>query len=148
MSQLERMAEQFFEENKISFSDSEFSIDGAGHNRALHMTTKCEGHYIRRVMIDDGSGVDICPISTLQGLNINTNRIRANNVFFRAFDGLKRDTIWEIDLVLTIKPVKFHETLQVLDMETSYNFLLGRSWIHTTRAIPSTLHQMVKHDNQ
>ncbi|XP_070049346.1 uncharacterized protein [Nicotiana tomentosiformis] len=35
-------------------------------------------------------------------------------------------------------------------MDTSYNSLLGRPWIHTARAVPSTLHQMVKfeHENQ
>ncbi|XP_070042139.1 uncharacterized protein [Nicotiana tomentosiformis] len=35
-------------------------------------------------------------------------------------------------------------------MDTSYNFLLGRPWIHAAGASPSTLHQMVKfeHENQ
>ncbi|XP_070007817.1 uncharacterized protein [Nicotiana sylvestris] len=32
----------------------------------------------------------------------------------------------------------------VLDMDTSYNFLLGRPWIHAAGVVPSTLHQMVK----
>ncbi|XP_070054955.1 uncharacterized protein [Nicotiana tomentosiformis] len=38
----------------------------------------------------------------------------------------------------------------VLDIDTSYKFLLGRSWIHSAGAVPSTLHQMVKfeHENQ
>ncbi|KAH0716933.1 hypothetical protein KY285_012964 [Solanum tuberosum] len=29
-----------------------------------------------------------------------------------------------------------------MDMDTSYNFLLGRPWIHMARAVPSTLHQI------
>lgn len=35
-------------------------------------------------------------------------------------------------------------------METSYNFLLGRPWIHVARAIPYTPHHMIKfeQDNQ
>lgn len=45
---------------------------------------------------------------------------------------------------MTIGPVDFNIVFQVLDMETSYNFLLGRPWIHMARAVPSTLHQMVK----
>ncbi|XP_070017715.1 uncharacterized protein [Nicotiana sylvestris] len=39
---------------------------------------------------------------------------------------------------------RFFAVNQVLDMDTSYNFLLGRPWIHTAGAVPSTLHQMVK----
>ncbi|XP_070015374.1 uncharacterized protein LOC142174433 [Nicotiana tabacum] len=95
-------------------------------------------------MLDGCSGVDICPISTLQGMEIGTERIRPNNVCVRAFDGIKRDTIGEIDLILIIGPVDFEVTFQALDMDTSYNFLLGRPWIHAARVVPSTLHQMVK----
>ncbi|XP_070020182.1 uncharacterized protein [Nicotiana sylvestris] len=95
-------------------------------------------------MLDGGSGVDICPLSTLQRMEIGTGKIRPNNVCVRAFDGIKRETLGEIDLILTIGPVEFEVTFQVLDMDTSYNFLLGRPWIHVAGAIPSTLHQMVK----
>ncbi|XP_075088162.1 uncharacterized protein LOC142170213 [Nicotiana tabacum] len=95
-------------------------------------------------MVDDGSGVDIGPLSTLQRIEIRTERIRPNNVCVRAFDGIKRDTIGEIDLILTIDHVDFKVTFQVLDMDTSYNFRLGRPWIHAAGAVPSTLHQMVK----
>ncbi|XP_070047325.1 uncharacterized protein [Nicotiana tomentosiformis] len=150
VAHLERMAETFFEFNKISFSRDDFPAEGVAHNKVLHLTVKYEGYYVKRVMLDGGSGVDICPISTLQRMEIDTERIRANNVYVRAFNGVKRDKIGEIDLVLTIVPVDFEVTFHVLDMETSYNFLLGRPWIHAVGAIPSTLHQMVKfkYDNQ
>uniref|UniRef100_A0A1S3YX47 G-patch domain-containing protein n=1 Tax=Nicotiana tabacum TaxID=4097 RepID=A0A1S3YX47_TOBAC len=150
VEQLERMAERFFMINQISFSKNDLPPEGAAHNKALHLTVKCEGYYVKRVMLDGGSGVDICPLSTLQRMKIETGRIRPNNVCVRAFDGIKRDTLGEIDLILTIGPVDFEVTFQVLDMNTSYNFLLGRPWIHGTEAIPSTLHQMVKfvHENQ
>ena len=32
----------------------------------------------------------------------------------------------------------------MIDINPSYNRLLGRPWIHTTSAVPSTLHQKVK----
>uniref|UniRef100_A0A0D3AGQ8 Uncharacterized protein n=1 Tax=Brassica oleracea var. oleracea TaxID=109376 RepID=A0A0D3AGQ8_BRAOL len=32
----------------------------------------------------------------------------------------------------------------VVDCDSSYNMILGRSWIHGMGALPSTLHQMVK----
>ncbi|XP_075074664.1 uncharacterized protein LOC142162236 [Nicotiana tabacum] len=117
VEQLERMAERFFMINQISFSKNDLPPEGAAHNKALHLTVKCEGYYVKRVMLDGGSGVDICPLSTLQRMEIETGRIRSNSV---------------------------------LDMDTSYNFLLGRPWIHATEAIPSTLHQMVKfvYENQ
>ncbi|XP_075098528.1 uncharacterized protein LOC142175514 [Nicotiana tabacum] len=103
---------------------------------------------MKRVMLDDGFGFDICPLSTLQRMEIWTERIKPNNVCVRPFDGIKRDTIGEIDLILIIGPMDFEVTFQVLDMDTSYNFLLGRPWIHAVGAVPSTLHQMVKFEHE
>nr|XP_016499102.1 PREDICTED: uncharacterized protein LOC107817750 [Nicotiana tabacum] len=140
IEQLERMAEKFFMINQISFSKNDLPPEGSAHNKALHLTVKYEGYYVKRVMLDGGSGVDICSLSTLQRMEIETGRIRPNSVCVRAFDDIKRDTLGEIDLILTIGPVDFEVTFQVLDMDTSYNFLLGRPWIHAAEAIPSTLH--------
>ncbi|XP_070025892.1 uncharacterized protein [Nicotiana sylvestris] len=148
VEQLERMEERFFAINQISFSKNDLPPEETAHNKALHPTVKCEGYYVKRVMLDGGSGVDIYPLSTLQRMEIETERIRPNNVCVRAFDGIKRDTIGEIDLILTNGPVDFEVTFQVLDMDTSYNFLLGRPWIYAAGDIPSTLHQMVKFEHE
>ncbi|XP_070047520.1 uncharacterized protein [Nicotiana tomentosiformis] len=115
VNQLETMAERFFEVNRITFSDDDLPEEGAGHNRALHLM-----------------------------LNIDTNRIQTSNVSIRSFDDSRRDTIGEIELTITIDPVDFNIVFQVLDMETSYNCLLGRSWIHMARVVPSNLYQMIK----
>ncbi|XP_019248765.1 PREDICTED: uncharacterized protein LOC109228037 [Nicotiana attenuata] len=150
VEQLERMAERFFAVDQISFSKNDLPPEGAAHNKVLYLTVICEGYYVKTVMLDGGSGVDICPLSTLQRMEIGTERIKPNNVCVHAFDGIKRDTIGEIDLILTIGPVDFEVTFQVLDMDTSYNFLLGRPWIHAAGTVPSTLNQMVKleHEDQ
>ncbi|XP_070007432.1 uncharacterized protein [Nicotiana sylvestris] len=144
------MAERFFEVNTISFTRDYLPAEEAVHNKDLHLTVKYEGYYMKRVMLDGGSEVDIYPLSTLQRMEIGIERIPANNVCVRAFDRVKRDTIGEIDLIITIGPVDFEMTFQVLDMETSYNFLLGRPWIYAAGVVPSTLYQMVKfeYDNQ
>ncbi|XP_009805000.1 uncharacterized protein [Nicotiana sylvestris] len=148
VEQLERMTERFFAVNQISFSKNDLPPEGAAHNKALHLTVKCEGYYVKRVMLDGGSRVDIYPLSTLQRMEIGTEIIRPNNVYVCAFDGIKRDTIGEIELILTIGPVDFEVTFQVMDMDTSYNFLSRRPWIHTAGAVPSSLHQMVKFEHE
>ncbi|XP_070049313.1 uncharacterized protein [Nicotiana tomentosiformis] len=76
VNQLEKMAERFFEVNRVTFSDDDLHEEGAGHNRALHLMVKCEGHYIKRVMIDGGSSVDVCPFSTLQQLKLTLTEFR------------------------------------------------------------------------
>ncbi|XP_070047246.1 uncharacterized protein [Nicotiana tomentosiformis] len=98
-------------------------------------------------MVDGGSSVDVCPLSTLQRMKINTNKIRPSNICIRAFDGSMRDTIGEINLTMTFGPFDFEIVFQVVDMETSYNLVLGRPWIHTARAVPSTLHQLLQFEH-
>ncbi|XP_070041447.1 uncharacterized protein [Nicotiana tomentosiformis] len=98
-------------------------------------------------MVYGGSSVDAFPLSTLQSMKINIDIIRPNNVRIQALDGLARDTIGEISLTMTIGPVDFEIVFQLVDMETSYKFLLGRPWIHMARAVPSTLHQILKFEH-
>ncbi|XP_069149209.1 uncharacterized protein [Solanum lycopersicum] len=62
----------------------------------------------------------------------------------RAFDGVQRDTLGAVNLTIQMGPTEFEAKFQVLDIDTSYNLLLGRPFIHAARAVPSTLHQMIK----
>ena len=144
VSQLEKIAGRIFEVNRITFSDDELPKEGTGHNQGLHITVKCELSYVTRVLIDGGYGANICPLSTLQILNVSAERVRPNNVCVRAFDGSRTDVIGEIELVLTIGPVDFAVNFQVLDINASYNLLLGRPWVHRAGPVPSTFHQMIK----
>lgn len=61
-----------------------------------------KGYFVKRVMIDDESRVDICCISTLRRMKIGIEQIWPNNVCVHAFDVVKRDIIGDIDLILTI----------------------------------------------
>ncbi|PKI47638.1 hypothetical protein CRG98_031970, partial [Punica granatum] len=45
----------------ISFSDDELPPEGCAHFRALHIVCKCNNHIVGRVMIDNGSALNVCP---------------------------------------------------------------------------------------
>ncbi|PKI71438.1 hypothetical protein CRG98_008175 [Punica granatum] len=51
--------------NSISFSDDELPSEGWAHWRALHIICKCNNYIIGRVMIDNGSALNVCPVTTL-----------------------------------------------------------------------------------
>ncbi|XP_070004936.1 uncharacterized protein [Nicotiana sylvestris] len=96
------------------------------------------------VLVDYGSSANICPLSTLNKLKVDDERIHKNNICVRGFDGGGKDSVGDIVLELTIGPMEFTMEFQVLDIAISFNLLLGRPWIHAAKAVPSTLHQMVK----
>ncbi|XP_019237034.1 PREDICTED: uncharacterized protein LOC109217261 [Nicotiana attenuata] len=144
VNHLEKIDNKIFEANKITFSDDELPLEGTEHNRALYLTVKCEDFVVLRVLVDNGSRANICPLSTLQKLKISTERIHRNNICVRGFDGGGKDSVGDIMLELTIGTVEFTMEFQVLDVAVSYNLLLGRPWIHAAKVAPSSLHQMVK----
>ncbi|XP_027072065.1 uncharacterized protein [Coffea arabica] len=77
-------------------------------------------------------------------LGFQEAKLRPSAIVVRGFDGAKRESIGEVDLVLEIGPAQFQVMCQVMDFSSVYNVLLGRPWIHTSGAIPSSLHQMLR----
>ncbi|XP_070005827.1 uncharacterized protein [Nicotiana sylvestris] len=132
------------EHHRVTFSDDEFPMEGTEHNKALYHTVKYEDSVVTRVLVDNGSSVNICPLSTLNKLKVDDERIHKSSIYVRGFDGGGKDSIGDIVLELIIGPVEFTMEFQLLDVDVSYNLLLGRPWIHAAKAILSTLHQMVK----
>ncbi|XP_075093115.1 uncharacterized protein LOC142172928 isoform X2 [Nicotiana tabacum] len=144
VNHLEMIANKIFEVNRVTFSDDDLPVEGMEHNKALYLTVKCEDSAVTRALVDNGSSSNICPLSTLNQLKIDHGRIHKNSICIRGFDGNGTATVGDIVLELTIGPVEFTMEFQVLDVAVSYNLLLGRPWIHAAKAVPSTLHQMVK----
>ncbi|XP_017978243.1 PREDICTED: uncharacterized protein LOC108662410 [Theobroma cacao] len=114
--------------NFIAFNDEEIPSGGRGSNKALHITIQCKDHAVPRVLIDNGSALNVMPRSTLTKLPVDLSYMRTSHMVVKAFDG----TIKEV--------VQF----QVMDISPFYNCLLRRPWIHMAGVIPSSLHQKVK----
>ncbi|PKI73451.1 hypothetical protein CRG98_006159 [Punica granatum] len=85
---------------KISFPQDELPSKGYGHSRALHIVCKYNNHIVSRVMIDNGSALNVCPVSTLKQMNVDMGRIRASKTTGRAFNSSRREVNREIDLLI------------------------------------------------
>ena len=62
----------------------------------------------------------------------------------KAFDGARSEVIGDIDVPLKIGPSTFNVLFQLMDVNSSYICLLEQPWIHSARAVPSSLHQKLK----
>lgn len=49
-----------------------------------------------------------------------------------------------MDLKVEIMPQVFNISFKVLDIDSSYNMLLGRPWLHMACALSSIIHQKLK----
>ncbi|KAE8727711.1 putative magnesium transporter NIPA3 [Hibiscus syriacus] len=94
--------------------------------------------------LDNGSSLNVMPLVTLKKLLVDSKLMRNCQSVVRAFDGTKREILGEMDISLTIGPTTYEVEFLLMDIIPTYNFLLGRPWIHHAGAVPSTLHQRMK----
>ena len=105
----------------ISFTSKDLPPGGFDHNRPLHM-----GKWIPVVLVDNGSALNVCSLRTMQCLGINPSEMTPSKQGIRAYDNTKREVLGVIILPVTIGPLKNDIQFQVLDVNTSFNLLLGR----------------------
>ncbi|KAH1213274.1 hypothetical protein GmHk_14G041263 [Glycine max] len=129
--------------NYIAFAEEEIPVEGRGHNKALHVSVRCMDHIVAKVLIDNGSSLNVMPKTTLEKLPFSA-RLKPSSMVVRAFDGTRREVMGEIDIPIQIGPHTCNVMFQVMDINPAYSCLLGRPWIHALGVVPSTLHQKLK----
>ena len=84
--------------NYISFSDDEIPPNGHSSTKALHITTKVKDCTLPKVLIDNGSSLNIMPLSTLMRLPVDKSYMKHTKTVVRVFDGTRREVIGEIEI--------------------------------------------------
>ncbi len=59
---------------------------------------------VAKVLIDNRSTLNVCPMTTLDKLGIDQSSVRPSNMIIRAFDETRREVYREIDLSVKIGP--------------------------------------------
>ncbi|XP_019416408.1 PREDICTED: uncharacterized protein LOC109327698 [Lupinus angustifolius] len=131
-------------DNYISFCDQELPPEGTGHVRPLHISVMCNDCVIGKVLLDNGSSLNVMTKQTFSRLPVDASCLRGSSMIVKGFDGSRRDVMGEMELPIKIGPCTFNILFHVMDINPTYSCLLGRPWIHSSGAIPSTLHQKVK----
>ena len=129
----------------LSFSEEDDTSLSHPHNQPLHIEVMIHQKRVRRVLIDNGVGLNIVSAALLRQLDYDAESIDPHRrITIKAYDEVERKSLGLVVLPLRVGPVERNVTCQVLDIPLSYNILLGRPWIHEMRVVPSTYHQCVK----
>ena len=76
-------------------------------------------------------------MSTLSRLPVDLYDLKKSQMVVRAFDGTKWEVLENIKLSIQVGPCTFDSEFIVMDISPSYNYLLGRPWIHMVGVVPS-----------
>ena len=134
----------------IVFFEDDLPPEGSYHTRPLHISVGCLGCRVSSILLDNGSALNVCPLATAIALGYGPTDFKPSTQTVRAYDSTRREVMGTLTLELMIGPVVFQGLFQILRIHVSFNLLLGRPWIHSAGAIPSSLHLKVKfiHDGQ
>ena len=97
------------------------------------MSVKCLYHIVAKVLIDNGSSLNVMPKDTFYAI-----------LPPRELDRSRCDIRGEIDLSIQIGSHTCQITFQVMDINPAYSCLLGQPWIHSVGVVPSMLHQKLE----
>jgi len=77
-----RLVNNITANNYLAFAKEEIPAEGRGHNRALHVSVKCMDHVVAKVLIDNGSSLNVMPKSTLEKLPFNASHLKPSSWWF------------------------------------------------------------------
>ncbi|XP_073259781.1 uncharacterized protein [Populus alba] len=142
---MEHLVGRIHATNYLYFTTDELDAEGTGHNKPLYITVRCKDCLIGKVLVDNGSALNVLPKHILEEMPIDESHMKPSTMMARAYDGSPRPIIGTLEVELYVGPQMFLVTFQVMDIHPSYSMLLGRPWIHTAGAVTSSLHQCLKY---
>ncbi|KAH0642361.1 hypothetical protein KY290_033954 [Solanum tuberosum] len=90
-------------DTKITFTANELLFGETLHNRPLYMVGHVLEKKINRVLIDEGSGVNILPIHTLKELGITTEELSESRLLIQGFNQGGQRSIGSIKLEIHLE---------------------------------------------
>ena len=128
------------ESSEITFSNEDMEVGYPDHRRPLYLAASINQIPIKKSLVNTGASVNLIPLSTLQAVGISERKIQGCLMEVTGFDGRGEYTADHIQLWLKVGPIASLARFHVVKTEVSYHMLLGRSWLHKYRLVPSTYH--------
>ena len=98
---------------------------------------------MKRILVDPGSAADLLYLPALLRLGYKRDNLCNPGKVFVGFNELQTSSLGEIVLPDSVGPVTALVPLMVIDEPSSFNTILGRTRIHTMKALPSFYHKML-----
>ena len=111
--------------DKMTFVDEDLLLGSKPHNQPLFVSGYTRGERVSRILIDDGSAINIMPKGTMRRLGISMEELSKSRLVIQGFNQEGQRAIGMIQLDVTIDELKARPLFHVIDSKTSYSLLLG-----------------------
>ena len=100
---------------------------------------------MKRVMVDQGSCIEVMYPNLYKGLNLKPKDLTAYDLPLVSFDGKLIALKGQIRLPVQAGSEVVEVDFIVVDAYSPYTAIVAKPWLHTLGAISLTLHQKVKY---
>ena len=114
------------------------------HEDALVVSLWIRGFDVKRVMIDQGSGVEIMYYDLYEGLGLTLEDLTKYNSPLVAFNESIVLPAGQVTLPVGVEGRKEMVHFIVVHSYSPDTAIIGRHWIHSMGVVPSSLYQKVK----
>ena len=129
----------------LSFSNEDRIGTIQPHDDALVITLRIWGYDMKRVMVDQGSSVEIMYPDLYKGLNLRLGDLTAYDSLLVSFDGKVVISRGQIRLLMQSGSKVVEVDFIVVEAYFPYTAIVAKPWLHASGAVSSTLHQKVKY---
>nr|CAN80571.1 hypothetical protein VITISV_004508 [Vitis vinifera] len=113
------------------------------HRDALILSLEIGDFDVRRILVDPGSSTNLVQASVVGHMGHSLTGLKNPGRILSGFNGSSTTSLGDIILPVQAGPVTLNVQFSVVQELSPFNIILGRTWLHYMKAIPSTYHQMV-----
>ncbi|XP_050241013.1 uncharacterized protein LOC126689892 [Quercus robur] len=118
------------------------------HNDALVVALRIGGYDVKRVLVDQGSDVEVMYPDLYKGLKLRPEDLTAYDSPLVSFEGKTVTPKGQIRLPIQTGSDIVEVDFIVVDAYSPYTAIVARPWLHALEAVSSTLHQKVKYPSE
>jgi len=118
------------------------------HDDALVVTLRIRGYDVKRVLVDQGSVMEVMYLDLYKGLKLKPEDLMAYDSPLVSFEGKIVTPKGQIRLSIQTGSDIVEVDFIVVDAYLPYTAIIARPWLHALGAVSSTLHPKVKYSSE
>ena len=115
------------------------------HYDALVLTLCINAFDVQKVLVNLDSETDLLKLPAFRQMKLSSNMLNSVGRILSGFNGATTITLGDVALLVKAGPVTQQILFSIVEDLGPYNDIVGRTWLHYMKAIPSTYRQMVSY---
>ncbi|XP_028091546.1 uncharacterized protein LOC114309042 [Camellia sinensis] len=132
------------EKDVLTFSSKDLERIQMPHNDALMVTLRVKYFDIKRILVDQGSSVEIMYYDAFRQMKLEDKDLAPVTSSLVGFNSQPKWPIGKIILPVKAGSVTKQVEFWVLKVPSTYNLILDRGWLHAIQAVASIHHQVLR----